>query len=171
MKPFKEYLQLRNELDARCAELYALHAPHLNCEEGCDMCCMDFSIFPLEVDAIKAQAGEALKNGVTPAAEGECPFLVNHSCVIYPARPMICRTQGLPLLYMGEENWELSTCELNFTDFDFDEFTQENTFPQDRFNSRLFMLNKKYIETLPGRPYKPTDLIPLRQLFEEYCIE
>lgn len=163
----EEYHALRHELDEHCARLYALHAPHLKCRDGCDMCCMDFSVLPIEYYAIKEQATDDLKKGLEPASEGECPFLVNHRCVIYHARPTICRTQGLPLLFMGEENWELSACELNFTEFDFEAFTEENTFPQDKYNSRLYMLNLKFIESLPGQPYKPNDLIPLRKLFQE----
>jgi len=68
---------------------------------------------------------------------------------------------------MGEEEWELSACELNFTQFDFDDFDEDNTFPQDKYNSRLFMLNRAFVDSLPGKPYGPVDLIPLRKLFED----
>ncbi len=163
---FREYFAIRDELDRHCAELYQLHAPHLNCKAGCDSCCMDFSIFPVEFYAIKQQAGDDLKKGMNPASEGGCPFLVNHRCVIYDTRPMICRTQGLPLLYMGEEQWELSVCELNFKDFDFDKFTEENTTPQDKYNSRLFLLNQKYTKSLKSKPYNTKDLLPLRELLD-----
>jgi Fe-S-cluster containining protein len=128
---------------------------------------MDFSIFPVEFYVIKKQAGDNLKNAKKPGADGDCPFLVNHRCVIYDARPIICRTQGLPLLYMGEEEWELSACELNFTDFDFDEFIKENTLPQDKYNSRLFLLNQKFIENIPDKPFRNNDLIPLKKLFTD----
>ena len=164
---FDAYHTLRDALDKHCAELYSLHAQHLQCGAGCDQCCMDFSLLPVEYYAIKEQAGTNLLKGVKPASEGGCPFLVNHRCAIYEARPIICRTQGLPLLYMGEEQWELSACELNFTEFDFEEFTEENTFPQDTYNSRLFMLNNSFVENLPEQKYSPTDLIPLRKLWEE----
>jgi uncharacterized protein len=162
-----EYFALRGELDLKCKELNQLHDSHLQCRAGCDQCCMDFSILPVEYFAIKAQAGIDLKKGMTPQKEGGCPFLINHQCVIYAARPMICRSQGLPLLFMGEEEWELSVCELNFHEFDFDEFTEENTFPQDTFNSRLYMLNSRFIRSLPGNPYGPMDLIPLKKLFDD----
>ncbi|TVQ85874.1 MAG: hypothetical protein EA393_13170 [Bacteroidetes bacterium] len=161
---FGEYFNIRDELDRHCAELYKLHAPHLNCKSGCDSCCMDFSIFPVEFYTIKKQAGYNLKKGNISASEGECPFLVNHRCVIYDARPIICRTQGLPLLYMGVEQWELSACELNFTNFDFNEFTEESTFPQDKYNSRMFLLNQKFLKFLPAELYNEKTLIPLREL-------
>ena len=162
---FKQYFIIRDELDHHCAELYKLHGPHLNCKAGCDSCCMDFSILPVEFYAIKNQAGDNLKDGKRPGVDSECAFLVNHRCVIYDARPIICRTQGLPMLYMGEEEWELSACELNFTHFD--EFTEENTFPQDKYNSRLFLLNQKFIENIPDKPFRKNDLIPLKKLFTD----
>ncbi len=164
---FNAYYTLRQELDQHCQELSQTHAAHMHCKAGCDQCCMDFSVLPIEYFAIKAQAGDALTKGRKTTNEEDCPFLVDHQCVIYPCRPFICRTQGLPILFMGEEEWELSACELNFTRYDFDEFTQENTFPQDAYNSRLFMLNRKFIDSLPGKPYGVVDLIPLRNLFEK----
>lgn len=166
-KVIESYLSLRDEIDNRCRELYDLHAPHLRCKAGCDMCCMDFSILPVEYHAIKELAGEDLKKGQPAAKKGECPFLVNHRCTIYQVRPVICRTQGLPLLFMGEENWELSACELNFTDFDFADFTEENTFPQDRYNSKLYMINKRFTESFPEKNYDPTDLLPISSLLKE----
>lgn len=163
----KKYLALRDELDQHCEDLYKLHEAHLNCREGCDLCCMDFGIFPVEYFAIKEQAGPDLKKGQQPVSETACPFLVDHRCVIYDTRPMICRTQGLPLLFMGEEGWELSACELNFTAFDFEKFTSKNTFLQDKYNSRLYLINKVFIESLPGKPFQPLELIPLWKLLEE----
>jgi uncharacterized protein len=163
---FQQYFTLRDELDRHCAELSQLHESFMKCKAGCDQCCMDFSILPVEYFAIKHQAETLLQKGETPLCEGGCPFLVDHRCVIYPYRPFICRTQGLPLLFLNDEQWELSACELNFEDFDFDEFSEENTLPLDHFNSRLFALNMRFIESLPGKPYQPTDLIPLRNLFE-----
>lgn len=163
----KKYVALRNEMDTYCGRLSKLHSAHLNCREGCDSCCMNFGIFPVEYFAIKEQAGPDLKNGRKPKSETECRFLVNHRCIIYDARPLICRTQGLPLLFMGDEGWELSACELNFISFDFEKFNARNTFPQDKFNSLLYIINKEFIETLPGKPYKVLELISLSKLAEE----
>jgi len=163
----KEYFSFRDELDALCAELNNLHDKHLNCRKGCDMCCENFGVLPVEYEAMKQQAAEKLKLGKKPDNPSDCPFLIDHSCVIYNARPVICRTQGLPLLFMGDEDWELSACELNFTQFNFENFDQENTFPMDRYNSRLFMINKKFLETASGQKYKENELIPLSRIWEE----
>jgi Fe-S-cluster containining protein len=99
------------------------------------------------------------------ASDDDCIFLNNHKCTIYEARPIICRTHGLPLLFVGEQgNWELSACELNFTTFNLERFNEENTFPQDKFNSKLFMLNKAFIKEFKDVEYGEFDLIPLKTL-------
>jgi Fe-S-cluster containining protein len=124
---------------------------------------MDFSIFPVEFFIIEESlTGKEIifnKN----AGEGECPMLVDGFCTIYESRPFICRSHGLPLLSMGEDGWELSHCELNFT-INAPVFDENNTLVHDRFNSRLFMLNREFILTLKGVNYSEFDLIPLSKL-------
>lgn len=170
-KHFGKYLELRNEIDKLSEELAKGHEKHMKCKKGCDMCCMDYSIFPIEFyfilndfrgQKIEFESGKKSKENI-------CVFLKNQVCSVYDQRPIICRTHGLPLLYMSEENqWELSACELNFTEFDFEEFTLDNTFEQDKFNSKLFMLNKEFIADFQDKKYVETDLIPLKELLE--CI-
>ncbi len=65
--------------------------------------------------------------------------------------------------------WELSACELNFTNFE-EKFHSENTFPQDRFNSKLFMLNKEFIALEEFSHFGEFDLITLRKLKEDYLL-
>jgi uncharacterized protein len=160
----KKYLDLRREVDVRCQELSALHADHLACRAGCDQCCMDFGLLPVEYHAILLEAGDALQHGRNDAGEGECPFLTDHHCLIYAHRPIICRTQGLPLLFLNDEQWELSACELNFTRFDPEGFSFENTFPQDRFNSMLYLINQEFIREYPGLEYNGGELLSLNKL-------
>jgi len=47
-KYFNKYSELRNEIDGKAFELEALHSKHMLCKKGCDLCCMDYSIFPVE---------------------------------------------------------------------------------------------------------------------------
>jgi Fe-S-cluster containining protein len=168
-KHFKNYVALISEIDDLSNKLEKQHAKHINCKAGCDMCCMDYSIFPIEFHYILNQLK---KNKLKPEtkeniAEEDCIFLNNHNCSIYNARPIICRTHGLPLIYMNEEgDWELSACELNFTAFNFEEFSETNTFPQDTFNSKLFMLNKEFIRNFKEKKYGELDLIPVKKLKE-----
>ena len=162
---FEKYLALRNEIDQLSGQLFNLHQSHVQCKKGCDLCCMDYSIFPVEFHYIKNQIESESPTVVSqPEDENACIFLKNHECTIYEHRPIICRTHGLPFLYVNSETeeWELSACELNFTDFD--DFDDDNTFPQDKFNSELFLLNEAFIKSPDMQQYAKFDLIPIREL-------
>ncbi|MFZ5428971.1 MAG: YkgJ family cysteine cluster protein [Bacteroidota bacterium] len=161
---FEKYRKLTDKTDRLTESLEKVHRQHMQCRLGCSFCCMDYSLFPVEFYAIADQL-KAEEIRINPEAKSdECIFLVNNACTIYAFRPMICRTHGLPLLYTNEDGeWELSACELNFTEFE-EEFHSENAFPQDKFNSRLFMLNKEFIALDDFNRYGEFDLIPLREL-------
>jgi len=167
---FSKYKLLVNKIDKITAKLEKVHHKHMLCKNGCSMCCMDFSVFPVEFyfilnelknENIKPDKGEDLSNEV-------CAFLRNHSCTIYRQRPIMCRTHGLPLLYANDDgDYELSACELNFTDFDFEDFTMENTIPQDKYNSKLFVLNREFIADFKDKKYGEMDLIPMKELAKQ----
>jgi len=84
----------------------------------------DISIFEIEADRIidwfsslHESTKVDLQNIWKGAVEkGACTFLYEGQCSIYEARPLICRTQGLPL-FVASEN-VLDYCPLNFKDGD-----------------------------------------------------
>ena len=170
IKHFKQYKQLRTEIDNLSSELENQHAKQMQCKKGCDKCCINYNIFPIEFYSILSDFKD---NKLLPEIsfnpkENVCIFLNNSVCTIYHHRPIICRTHGLPLLFMNENSeWELSACDLNFTEFNFGEFTMDNTFPQDKYNSKLFMLNKMFISEFQEKKYDEFDLIPLKNLVEQ----
>ena len=159
---FDDYRKLIAEVDQSVKDLSELHKNHMLCKKGCDLCCMDYSVLPVEYMAIK-EALKAKQVDIHGSVDGSCIFLKNHECQIYKSRPIICRTHGLPLLFMNDDQWELSACELNFTEFDDEEFKEENTFPQDTYNSKLFMINKRFIER-SGLEYSNFDLLEISSL-------
>jgi hypothetical protein len=65
------------------------------------------------------------------------------------------------------ENWELSFCPLNFKENDDEYFTHSNCYPQDTFNSKLYMLNLEVIKTLDGIAYENDEMIEIKR-FKEY---
>ena len=161
----KKYIELRKSIDKRSNQLHSLHKNHMQCKKGCDHCCMDYEIFPIEFDHIKNSIKD-IDIRVEPSIGGSCIFLKDHVCQIYEHRPIICRTHGLPLLFMNDDQWELSVCELNFTNFDDEDFTVENTFPQDKFNSQLFMINKEYLKEIKSEKSE-FDLFSMQKLKNE----
>lgn len=153
------------EITKETNQLEKVHEKYMNCKNGCDLCCIDFSIFPIEFHYILQHIQNEVPLLEQNTDNSICKFLNNHSCAIYPFRPIMCRTHGLPLLYSNNDGEpELSVCHLNFTKFDFTDFTFENTLPQDRFNSKLFLLNKDFIKGFKEKEYGEFDLIPLKEL-------
>jgi Fe-S-cluster containining protein len=143
----------------------------MECKAGCDLCCMDYGILPVEffaiLDELKASKFQKELLKETPEDKNSCIFLQKHICTIYKSRPVICRTHGLPLLFTNEDGeWQLSACELNFTQFNFEKFTLDNTYPQDKYNSKLFLLNRDFIAEYKDENFKEFDLIPLKKLVE-----
>jgi len=168
--PIEKYREVRNAIDRQVSALEKKHGKHMVCRKGCDMCCMDYSIFPVEfysvLNDLKNRNFEMVKS--EPATAGSCVFLVNHACTIYTERPVICRTHGLPLLFANDDGeFELSACELNFTNFDFEDFNMDNTFHQDKYNSMLFMLNREFLNANPESGLKEMDLLPLKNISNE----
>ncbi len=169
-KHIEAYHELRGKIDQHVGYLWSEHDNHMACKKGCDLCCLDFDVFPVELAAIKQQIEieypHVLKDSPNENAQGKCAYLQNHACTIYNARPIICRTHGFPLLNMNEagDQWELSFCELNFTDVGDDYFEEDALFEQDTYNSKLFMLNKSFLQNHPELKYNERDLVPLRDL-------
>jgi uncharacterized protein len=168
-----KYRAIRKKVDAVSFSLSQTHATHLQCKKGCDLCCMDYSILPVEfysiLEELKNRGYKAENFQRNAKNDEDCIFLKNHACTIYESRPLICRTHGLPLLYANDDGeWELSACELNFNDFNFDNFSEENTFPQDKYNSKLFLINHEFIaEFKEENQFGEFDLLPLKKLAEK----
>ncbi len=128
MEPLDAYAQLLARLDAFWARARAQAGDQMRCAPGCAECCARcLSLFPVEAErlaeaaralplaarrAILARSRRALED---PAAA--CPLLEDGRCLTYAARPVVCRTHGLPLLVPGAGGApELSVCPLNFGD-------------------------------------------------------
>lgn len=162
---FYKYKEIRNQLSSTCDQLHYEHKEHTLCKKGCSDCCMNFDILPIEFHSIISEIKSIENVRLNNSNEG-CLFLVNGQCTIYESRPSICRSHGLPILNMDEEgeNWELSFCPLNFTKVDEDYFTLENGFLQDVYNSKLYLLNKAFIENFKKIKYNENELVEMRKL-------
>ncbi len=95
--------KLHAEVDERVAPLVALHATRLHCRRGCAACCVDgLTVFEVEAARIRRHHAALLAQG-EPHSAGACAFLdAEGGCRIYPDRPYVCRTQGLPLRWIDE---------------------------------------------------------------------
>jgi uncharacterized protein len=151
---YPQFLQHINDLSER---LHARYAQHLVCRAGCSGCCHHhLSVFKVEADAIAeavAALPDEIRQRVTQQAKQitaderqVCPLLVDDRCAIYAARPVICRTQGLPLLLEAENGEpEVDFCPLNFTAANAtDDLTEDKLVPLNQINLQLAMLNLQH---------------------------
>lgn len=160
------YRQLRDEVSELSEKLAKLHKDEMVCKKGCSECCMNFQVLPVEYYSILdelTQNPPKEYSDLDDDAEG-CNFLFKDLCQIYQSRPFICRTHGLPLLFMNQEGdeWELSACPLNFTNFE--DFHSENTFPQDTYNSKLYLINQEFIKNFKDIQFGDFDMISINRL-------
>ncbi len=95
---------LYNEVDTVVRYLEALHGTRLRCGLGCTSCCVDaLTVWSVEAENIRIRCSDLLTAG-EPHPPGACAFLDDAgSCRIYPWRPYVCRTQGLPLHWTEEQ--------------------------------------------------------------------
>jgi hypothetical protein len=86
-------------ISAEAAGLARRHGPRLKCRRGCTDCCRDdLTVFTVEAERIRREFPAVLTEA--PRSAGACAFLdAEGACRIYPARPYVCRTQGLPLRF------------------------------------------------------------------------
>jgi len=156
-----DYSQLIRQVDELTARLSSRYAQHLVCRAGCSGCCHHhLSVFPVEAESVR-QAIEALPEMTRGVIEKQardvieleaqdkpvaCPLLVENRCSIYESRPMICRTQGLPLLLVSEEGeLEVDFCPLNFAEPGAtDDLDEDHLVPLEDLNFTLAMVNLQH---------------------------
>lgn len=162
----QNYRLLRNEIDRNCSQLHHLHQQHTQCRKGCSSCCMDFSLLPVEFHYILEQIKNKHVTINRDTTKGQCIFLFDQSCTIYEHRPIICRSHGLPILFMDEEgeNFNLSFCPLNFNDVDDDYFSLENSYHQDTINSKHYQINKSFVSYFHEQNYSERQMLKMSSL-------
>ena len=116
------YRELVHKVDRLCREIESEFREHLACRDGCDGCCRHLSLFPVEAVALASALDDlpdheaaSVRERVRHGSDDQvCPLLVNSRCLLYAARPIICRTHGLPLLTVRDRNRHVDFCPLNF---------------------------------------------------------
>lgn len=147
----ERYRRLRQQVDERVARLEAIHGEHLVCRPGCCGCCVNLTVFAVELYSIAGHLAESGMVEVAFDARASCGWLDDGMCRIYMARPIICRTHGLPIAVPNDdcpEHKEVSYCPLNFTGADAEgyAFGPDNTLDLADINEELCRINADFIE-------------------------
>jgi len=125
--PRARLAELFAKVDAFFTRASAVHGPRITCHAGCADCCRRrFSVTSLEAsaltEALAALPADRRGELAARAREGDpevCPALdPDGRCAVYEARPLICRTHGLPLRFPPPQGSRslpvLDACPKNF---------------------------------------------------------
>ncbi len=142
------YQDLVAKVDAKAAEFQQRYAEKLQCRKGCSSCCQPgLTVFSVERLAIRDWLQKTpeliakLKN--QPEQANSCRFLdTDGACQIYPVRPIICRTQGLPLSFKVNEQSQRDVCPLNFEKDDVLALPTDGVLNLDLLNTLLVLVDQ-----------------------------
>ncbi|MCU0658155.1 MAG: YkgJ family cysteine cluster protein [Polyangiaceae bacterium] len=117
--------QLAARVDAFFAAVHSRHGASMQCSSGCHDCCLPgLSCTPVEAAALRlalrslpAEAREALRLRALAPPSDRCILLdLQGRCVAYEARPLICRSHGVPVRVRDRRGLPLvDACIRNFS--------------------------------------------------------
>jgi len=158
------YRQLLTRIDALCKGITDALDEQITCSEGCSSCCTAITLFPVEaaalcaaLEALTDDEREAILQHVAEHVDGErCPLLSHHRCLLYDARPIICRTHGLPILYSEDDQRRLDCCPLNVIEGE--TLAGSAIIDLDKLNTLLVAVNSLYLSQTdtPAEPERLT---------------
>jgi Fe-S-cluster containining protein len=164
----RRYYLLRNQITAASGKLFATYTDHLKCRRGCSFCCDPIAVAPIEREAIRRWAKENDYQANHEPAPNRCACLQpDGACAIYPSRPIICRTFGLPLSYRTYEydlhgreihrdppQYTDLWCELNFSSISETDaphfFDRNGRLRMSDINQRVDALNEAFVSATNG---------------------
>jgi len=167
-----QYQNLIFKIDSLGQKLETLYREHLVCKPGCSQCCeVERTVVPIEAYIIEQHlltlSPEKIKRlrKLHKDDDETCPLLLMNRCVIYPVRPIICRTHGLPILYHEAERAFIDYCRLNFTKLPPDyEFEENNILDLNPFCVELIQLDKRFAEYISHQPWRPNNRRSLKNI-------
>lgn len=120
---FRNYRTLLLKLDENLSRVRMKSGDSMLCRKGCDACCRSISIFAVEafhmrsfLEGLHEKERLSVREHVGGQGDVEnCPLLCQGVCLLYEARPVICRTHGFPLLVTEGEESFLDCCPMNFS--------------------------------------------------------
>jgi Fe-S-cluster containining protein len=141
-----------SRVDALCRGILDALSGQISCSEGCSSCCTAITLFPVEaaalnsaLEALPEVERDAILRHVAEHAGGErCPLLEDHRCLLYMARPIICRTHGLPIVYSEGNEQKSDCCPLNLGDGE-QPLSGSTVIDLDRLNALLVAVNALYL--------------------------
>ncbi|MCG8563670.1 MAG: YkgJ family cysteine cluster protein [Desulfobacterales bacterium] len=165
------YFALVAQVDTHIQNLNTKYPDEILCRAGCDSCCRFLSLFPVEAFALAQaydQASPMQQARILDAVEAnpedregaQCPLLFEGRCLLYKARPLICRTHGYPLYIQKDGEAQVDFCPQNFQGIW--NLPKESLLDLDQLNLTLLAVNKLFLEQVETDPPLP-QRIPVSQ--------
>jgi uncharacterized protein len=156
MPGLENYQALLARVDEICAATATRFEDQISCHAGCDACCRHLSIFAVEAAALhralcqlSPEDAEIIRRAAALAAvDSPCPLLHGGLCLLYGARPIICRTHGLPLLINRDGANSVDFCPENFRDAA--SIPGSAVIDLERLNATLAAINTLFLLSFPG---------------------
>lgn len=164
--PLENYLNLIRQLDSLCDRISSNLAERIACRAGCAGCCRHITLFPVEAVALSEaqrhlppeQASPIRERARTATPDSPCPLLHQDICLLYEARPVICRTHGMPLLLTGSDGIRrVDFCPRNFQGAK--SLPGDAVIDLDRLNETLAAVNALFTKEWEGKG------MPLKERF------
>ncbi|HUI91559.1 MAG TPA: hypothetical protein VLX68_04840 [Chitinivibrionales bacterium] len=138
------YAKLRRYCDSFFTAVQQRYPGDMACKKGCFACCELHSVCAIEAHALAFY----LKRRAVPSRKkrsdrSKCALCVNGNCAAYPARPVICRSHGLPLL-LDKGKTVASSCDLNFSRRDPASLPASRVFDTAAITGNLVRLNMAF---------------------------
>ena len=151
-----DYRALLVQLDAFGARIQARYGDYMQCRRGCAGCCQHLSLSSVEgtfirqaLCALPRHEQEQVLHHAAHSGEDVCPLLREDICLLYAARPVICRTHGLPLLYQTEDGPQVSCCPHNLAAFSSESLPGTDVLNMEVVNATLAAIDAVFERNCP----------------------
>lgn len=151
-----KYQIFAERVSEKFTDILAHNPSSMQCRNGCNSCCApNLSVFTIEAEYIHRylQSSPALRAQVhanaakDPFKGTRCAFLgPAGDCLIYEARPIVCRSHGAPGFYPNFDDSDephYDVCPLNFTDIELQSLAAVNFINIGILNATLVGLNRE----------------------------
>jgi len=172
VRALENYRLLVERVERFAAAVTSRHGGQLACRMGCDDCCTHFGVSAVEALALSIavaqlphEEGIGLRRRAVNLQQGErCPLLDNGTCLLYPFRPIICRTQGLPLLIDDGGSRRIDHCPLNFQGVE--SLPGDAVLDLESLNQVLAAINHLCLDELRGQGIILPERLPLAEALQ-----
>jgi hypothetical protein len=162
----EKYRELVGKIDGFFDRVMARHGAEMQCAAGCSACCHQrLTVTAVEAAAIEAWAARrapeeraAIAAAAAAAGEDVCSALDEDGrCRIYDARPLVCRSHGVPVRLKRERSLPvIQSCELNFVARGPAAADADCVLDQELVSTMLGLIDREYVAHGPStRPAAP----------------